>query len=340
MSTTILTVESFVVIVLVEVALAAYFLRLGSCWAKIGNVGFFRAVWAVVAASIVSWIPTRLLPQVPVGGVGRTIVVLVLQLVLMFGLTWFVIARVLKTGFWRAAWAWTATLVPAASNILLVVVIVRPYMFEAFTTPTNSMAPTILGRHWEATCPRCGSPAYATPEPNDARSPRPVLMICAKELRSCEVANPTSVEHRADKFLVNKLISPRRWDVIVFRYPADPTIYYCKRLVGLPGETVAIHDGAVWIDGKRQSPPNGLDKIEYLDQIAGWPQRLWGSRSMPAKLGPGEYFVLGDFSANAMDSRLWQQGAPGHPPYAVPESYLTGVVTHIYWPPSRWCVLR
>ena len=48
--------------------------------------------------------------------------------------------------------------------------------------------------------------------------------------------------------------------------------------------------------------------------------------------------MLGDFSAG-MDSRSGR-GAPGHPPYAVPESYLIGVVTHIYWPPSRWRVLR
>jgi hypothetical protein len=37
---------------------------------------------------------------------------------------------------------------------------------------------------------------------------------------------------------------------------------------------------------------------------------------------------------------LWLEGAPGHPPYAVPESYLHGVVTHVYWPPQRWRILR
>ena len=67
--------------------------------------------------------------------------------------------------------------------------------------PTNSMAPTLLGRHWEAPCPRCGSPAYATPEPADrGLSQRPVLMLCSKELRSCEVADPPRTEFRAIAF--------------------------------------------------------------------------------------------------------------------------------------------
>ena len=62
--------------------------------------------------------------------------------------------------------------------------------------------------------------------------------------------------------------------------------------------------------------------------------------SRPAKLGDDEYFVLGDFSPQAKDSRLWREGAPGHTPYAVPASHIRGVVTHIYWPPKRWRILR
>jgi hypothetical protein len=96
----------------------------------------------------------------------------------------------------------------------------------------------------------------------------------------------------------------------------------------------------VWIDGKKQTPPDSCQGIEYLDRLGKWPDDLWGSAAKPAKLGSDEYFVLGDFSACAKDSRLWQQGAPGHPPYAVPASYIVGVVTHIYWPPSRCRALR
>jgi hypothetical protein len=65
-----------------------------------------------------------------------------------------------------------------------------------------------------------------------------------------------------------------------------------------------------------------------------------GTKDRPAVLADDEYFVLGDFSAQSSDSRWWYEGAPGHNPYAVPRSHVRGVVTHIYWPPQRWRVLR
>ena len=166
-------------------------------------------------------------------------------------------------------------------------------------------------------------------------------MMCSREFRSCEVAHPSHVEHPGDRVVVTKFIQSQRWDVIVFRVPEDPKMFFCMRLIGLPGETVTIKDGAVWINGKKQTPPDCCKGIEYLDRIeGGWPDPVWGSAGHPAKLGADEYFVLGDFSACSKDSRLWQHGVPGHPPYAVPGSYIVGVVTHIYWPPSRWRVLR
>jgi hypothetical protein len=96
----------------------------------------------------------------------------------------------------------------------------------------------------------------------------------------------------------------------------------------------------VWIDGQPLTPPEAIRGIEYLSKLEYWPLELWGTAEKPAKLGADEYFVLGDFSAASKDSRLWQKGASGHSPYAVPASYMIGVVTHIYWPPSRWRIIR
>ena len=66
----------------------------------------------------------------------------------------------------------------------------------------------------------------------------------------------------------------------------------------------------------------------------------WGCEDNAVVLGLDEYFVLGDFSARSKDSRLWQDGAPGHLPYAVPSDHIIGVVTQIYWPPERWRVFE
>lgn len=338
---TALFLGTFVVLLVLSVAGNALFLQLGSRWAKIPNVTFRRAVWAIVAAGLVSWVPVAFLAWIKSPGQGQAIFIAVLQLVLSFGLTWLITARILRTSTWRAVVAWLATLIPAACLWALTLLVVRPYLFEPFKIPTNSMAPTILGRHWEAPCPRCGNPAFCTPEDERLRpSSRPVLMICSAERRSCEVVSPPHTVHSGDRLIVCKFLRPQRWDVIVFRDPEDSTTNFCKRLVGLPGETVTIRDGAVWIDGEKLTPPDSCKGIEYLDHFEGLPMYLWGSQAKPARLGPDEYFVLGDFSACATDSRFWQQGVPDHPPYAVPASYIIGVVTHIYWPLNRCQILR
>lgn len=344
MTATTLFIGTFVFLLAAQWGFIAIFLFLGSRWAKIPNVTFRRALGAtiaVIAVNIVASIPAIMLDQIPVSKLWQTILIAAIQVVIVLGLTWFVIALVCKTSLWRAAWAWLPTLIPTVAFALLAVFVIRPYLFEAFIIPTNSMAPTIIGQHWEAPCPRCGSPAYASPEPDRwTTSNNPVLMICSRENRSCEVIDPPHAEHLGDRLVVTKSIRPKRWDVIVFRWPENQEINYCFRLVGLPGETVVIRDGAVYINGEKQSLQDSCAGLEYLAQLDDWPGTLWGSEAKPARLGPDEYFVLGDFSARAKDSRLWERGAPDHPPYAVPASYIVGVVTHIYWPPSRWRILR
>ena len=143
-----------------------------------------------------------------------------------------------------------------------------------------------------------------------------------------------------DRFLVAKFLAPKRWDLVVFQYPENPSTRYVKRLVGLPGETIHIEDGAVWVNGTKLEPPPSLHGIEYLSELPDFRGELWGSKERPAALEKDEYFVLGDFSAQSNDSRLWKHSPTGKHPFAVPESHLRGVVTHVYWPPQRWRIFR
>ena len=138
-----------------------------------------------------------------------------------------------------------------------------------------------------------------------------------------------------------KPLRPRRWDLIVFRYPGDPTMNYVKRLVGLPGEEVFIKDGSVWINGQRLEPPESLQGLKYVTEFPYLPNQIKsGAARQARKAWRGRVLCVGRLLAAVRESRLWQTGAPGHPSYAVPESYLIGVVTHIYWPPGRWRILR
>ena len=92
--------------------------------------------------------------------------------------------------------------------------------------------------------------------------------------------------------------SPKRGDVIIFEYPNDPSTYYIKRIIGLPGETVNINDGIITIINKEN--PNGLKLDEpYLS-----PEHFSHDTSSKT-LTDTQYFVMGDNRSQSSDSRYW-----------------------------------
>ncbi len=98
-----------------------------------------------------------------------------------------------------------------------------------------------------------------------------------------------------DEFLYN-FKAPERGDVIVFRYPKNPSIFYIKRIIGLPGETVSIHRGVVTI---RTASGDTLVLSEpyIVNEDATYTKDV--------SLNPEEYFVMGDNRPNSSDSRVW-----------------------------------
>ncbi len=108
---------------------------------------------------------------------------------------------------------------------------------------------------------------------------------------------------------------PQRGEVIVFRYPHDPSQRYIKRIIGLPEETITIKDGQVLIfeDGI----PQVLDETEYLSSS------LQTLGDMEVKLDEDEYFVLGDNRPLSADSRRWGN---------LPEENIIGRVFFRAWP--------
>lgn len=89
---------------------------------------------------------------------------------------------------------------------------------------------------------------------------------------------------------------PDRGDVIVFKYPKDPSKYFIKRIIGLPNETVKIDAGRVTIFGEQYPEGHLLDE-PYLKELS--------YETLTEKLGAGEYFVMGDNRSNSLDSRIW-----------------------------------
>ena len=102
--------------------------------------------------------------------------------------------------------------------------------------------------------------------------------------------------------LTYRFQEPSRGDVIVFEYPNDPSVYYIKRVIGLPGESISIRDGRVWI--ATTSEPKAADYFE-LDEP--YVASLHDSHETVniAELGSTRYFVMGDNRAESSDSRVW-----------------------------------
>lgn len=91
--------------------------------------------------------------------------------------------------------------------------------------------------------------------------------------------------------------SPKRGEVIVFRYPNSPSVYYIKRIIGLPGEKIEIKNGKVTITDKDSNQLNLTEP--YIESYHA------SNDSEQTTLGPTEYFVMGDNRAESSDSRMW-----------------------------------
>ena len=124
--------------------------------------------------------------------------------------------------------------------------------------------------------------------------------------------------------MVNKVSyhssGPQRGDVIVFNPPFESPHPFIKRVIGLPGDTVEIKDGKVFING------TALDEDKYISENAR------PNYTMPAtKVPENEYFVLGDNRNNSTDS---------HTGWTVPRDNIIGKAWFAYWPPSKWGVVK
>jgi signal peptidase I len=124
--------------------------------------------------------------------------------------------------------------------------------------------------------------------------------------------------HDGERIVVDKLTyrlrDIRRGEVVVFWYPLDPSVSFIKRVVGLPGETIEIHDGVLFVNGRRIKEPYLVATFRDHDDLG------------PVEVRRGHYFVMGDHRNGSNDSRSWGD---------VPAKYIYGRAAFRFWPLAR-----
>jgi signal peptidase I len=184
--------------------------------------------------------------------------------------------------------------------VFLVVLIVRGFIVEPFKIPSGSMLPTLdVGDYI-------------------------LVNKFAYGLRS-----PIGYYKLID------LGTPKRGDVIVFRYPEDPSIDYIKRVIGVPGDKIVYRNKQLWINDQKIElkdlhPSTENDRFEELEEILGnVTHRIQLSKDYNYLAQPqeyrvpeGKYFAMGDNRDNSKDSRYWG---------FVPDANLKGRAFFIWW---------
>lgn len=147
---------------------------------------------------------------------------------------------------------------------------VRIFTFQSFKIPTGSMIDNLLiGDHLFV-----NKFIFGVPGPLEALTP----------LRGVE-----------------------RGDIVVFRFPEDPSVDYVKRVIALPGESVAIRDKVVYIDGKPLEEPYVVFRDPTVIPASPGLPEPFRSRDQfgPVRIPDGEYFMMGDNRDDSYDSRYW-----------------------------------
>lgn len=199
-----------------------------------------------------------------------------------------------------------------------------------------------------------GGAVAAAPSPGDA-APRglreradPVLAAVVFALfartflfQAFVVPSPSMEKNvlTGDRLLVNKFVfargpsalarllperAVRRGDVVVFRFPEDPRRDFIKRVVGLPGETVAIRDKRVFVDGRLLDEPYAFhaDDTVWPDDPAIAPEHRRRDQLPEVRVPEAAYFVMGDNRDDSSDSRAWG---------SVPADHVEGRALFVYW---------
>lgn len=168
-------------------------------------------------------------------------------------------------------------------DLFVWLLVLKSFFLPLFIIPTGSMAQTLAGAYADHTCPNCGWAyevgVHETPHP--PIPPLPILIQCpnCRYVQQTASVSPTGVKLKpksGDRIVLHGWMydwgapfSAKRWDVVVFKNPNQPEENYIKRLIGIPGDTIEVIDGDIFVTPKGESEPRISRKTRFA-QCALW----------------------------------------------------------------------
>jgi len=151
--------------------------------------------------------------------------------------------------------------VQALAFALALVFIIRFYLVQVYVIPTGSMAPTLLGRHIEVTC--WNDKYRFNLGLKNLTFQEAICPNCRARNRPRHARVKSGDRIFAIQFF-HRLHKPSRWESFVFKWPEDPTRDFIKRLVGLPGESLEIRNGDIYINGSLAPKPISVQESLWI----------------------------------------------------------------------------
>lgn len=189
-------------------------------------------------------------------------------------------------GFWKSAWSSFFELLKVLVFAAIIIIPVKTFFFQPFFVEGASMEPSFSGGDY--------------------------LIVNEFGYKKTEVRLGDNLQ-----FSVEPFRDLSRFDAVVFKYPRNPSQYFIKRIIGLPGETVQIKNSKITIYNTEHPAGLLLDDKMYLSPKTVTPETI------TTELKSNEYFVMGDNRPNSYDSR-----AIG----PIPEDKIIGKVSVRVWP--------
>ncbi len=160
---------------------------------------------------------------------------------------------------------------------LILAIIIRTFLVQAYKIPSGSMEPTLL----------VGDHILVNKLIYGLRMPDSIFGVQIPGLPYGEYLFRLEPVHRGD--------------VVVFVFPPDPTKDFIKRVIGIAGDTIEVKNGAVWLNGKPMNDPHAHFEVAPQDRSEVAPRDNFGPVTVP----PGKLFMVGDNRDRSYDSRFW-----------------------------------